>query len=136
MGEVHARSCRVRGTSGSQQAASASGTSPGSEQSTPFSLQAHWVQRQDGFSTTRAYLRTVSRNLFLMSRRRDASRPVHVEIDAADAEWERHEADDGEGYREALRACLEILSDRARAALDDAALAAAAALLHVPEARV
>jgi RNA polymerase sigma-70 factor (ECF subfamily) len=71
-----------------------------------------------GSGSTRAYLRTVGRNLFLMSRRRDKSRPVHVDLDAAESEWARHDEDDGESYREALRDCLAALSDRARKALD------------------
>ena len=71
-----------------------------------------------GFGSSRAYLRTVSRNLFLMRKRRDESRPAHVGLEAAETEWAQHDEDDGEGYREALRDCLKNISARARAALD------------------
>ena len=54
MGEVQARSWMVAGYSLEQQTASGSGTESGFRQSTPAALHAYWLQRQDGFSSTRA----------------------------------------------------------------------------------
>lgn len=69
-------------------------------------------------AATRAYLRTVARNLFLMAVRRRRARPAMLDLDAADAVWSDHDADDGEEYRAALAVCLESLSERARHALE------------------
>jgi hypothetical protein len=54
MGEVHARSWIVLRWLGSQQAASSDGTESGRLQSTACALQTRVLQRQVGFSTTRA----------------------------------------------------------------------------------
>jgi len=71
-----------------------------------------------GAAAARGYLRRVARNLFLTAVRRRRARPVFQDLDAADAAWCEHDADDGAGYRAALAACLETLSDRVRRALD------------------
>ena len=51
---VQARSWISASCSGAQHWASASGTEPGSSQETPAALHTCWLQRQVGFSTTRA----------------------------------------------------------------------------------
>lgn len=70
-----------------------------------------------GDATTRAFLRTTARNLFL---RRHRGRMAQVE--AADEVWDRRCADggdgDGAGYVDALRWCLRGIGDRARRLLD------------------
>lgn len=65
---------------------------------------------------TAAYLRQVARNLFVSRRRRAVS---CVELDEAEAAW-LHWAgqDDGEELLTALRECLQVLTERARQALD------------------
>jgi RNA polymerase sigma-70 factor (ECF subfamily) len=85
-------------------------------------------------TATAAYLRTVARNLFISAERRAARglAPVQMsalELDAVDRAWTRlgtsrwgtdpDGAQDGfSRMLEALRACLESLTDRARQALD------------------
>ncbi|MHC4921133.1 MAG: RNA polymerase sigma factor, partial [Planctomycetota bacterium] len=62
--------------------------------------------------STRAYLRRVARNLFLMSIRKSRIKTSLADMDqvsVADAEFDRFSADDGESYRQALRQCLEDL---------------------------
>ena len=71
-----------------------------------------------GAAAARAYLRRVARNLFLMAVRRHKARPVLQDLDVADAVWAEHDADDGDGYRAALAACLETLTERSQQALD------------------
>jgi len=62
---------------------------------------------------TRAYLRRVARSRFLMAVRRQRARPAFEDLDAAERVWAAHDADDGEAYRNALRACLEELAGKA-----------------------
>jgi RNA polymerase sigma-70 factor, ECF subfamily len=65
---------------------------------------------------TAAYLRQVARNLFISSRRRTVA---VTELDEAEAAWLRWAGkDDGQELMNALRACLQKLTDRARQALD------------------
>jgi RNA polymerase sigma-70 factor, ECF subfamily len=81
-----------------------------------------------GDAATAAYLRTVARNQFLMSVRRDRRRPdasgLLVELDPADADlaetvWATFAGDDGgETWLDALRGCVEELNGRARQAID------------------
>ncbi len=54
MGEVQARSWIVRTWSGAQQGARPSPIVAGSSQRTPRATHSFWLQRQVGFSTTRA----------------------------------------------------------------------------------
>lgn len=72
-----------------------------------------------GPKATAAYLRKVARNQFISLLRRN-QRTVSVEtIDQVDAEWTRWAGhDSGEAYLEALQACLEALSERARRGLE------------------
>ncbi len=71
-----------------------------------------------GAATTRSYLRRVARNRFLMAVRRRRARPVFQDLETADAAWVEHDADDGDGHRAALTACLDGLSGRSRRALE------------------
>ncbi|HWB12659.1 MAG TPA: sigma-70 family RNA polymerase sigma factor [Pirellulales bacterium] len=65
---------------------------------------------------TAAYLRQVARNLFISSRRRAVA---VAELDEAEAAWLRWAIkDDGQELMDALQACLQKLTDRARQALD------------------
>jgi RNA polymerase sigma-70 factor (ECF subfamily) len=65
---------------------------------------------------TAAYLRQVARNLFISSRRRAVA---VAELDEAEAAWLRWAIkDDGQELMEALHACLQKLTERARQALD------------------
>lgn len=65
---------------------------------------------------TAAYLRRVARNLFISSRRRAVAT---AELDDAEAAWLRWAVqDDGEDLMNALRGCLQKLTDRARQVLD------------------
>jgi RNA polymerase sigma-70 factor (ECF subfamily) len=71
-----------------------------------------------GPAAVAAYLRTVARNLFIDASRRKLVRPAFLELESADAVWERHVGDDdGRGFRAALRACLRRLPERSRRAL-------------------
>ena len=66
---------------------------------------------------TRGYLRRVAGNLFLKHRR--AERRQARSIEAAEHTWNQLcAADDGEAYREALRACLGELRGRGREAIE------------------
>ncbi len=61
-----------------------------------------------------AYLRGMARNLYLLSRRRDAARPAEVsraDLDQAEAVWQNEFLREGDGfdYVEALRRCLAAL---------------------------
>ncbi len=77
---------------------------------------------------TAAYLRTVARNLFLMSLRRAKRQAIIKNVEVIDEVWQHYTAaggaaaggaaDDGEAYREAMRDCVETLAGRARAAID------------------
>ncbi len=69
--------------------------------------------------TTGAYLRRVAHNQLVSARRR-AGRVTAVEdIEQFDNAWERWAGnDDGEARLDALRECLQQLTDRARMALD------------------
>jgi RNA polymerase sigma-70 factor (ECF subfamily) len=74
-------------------------------------------QRSEG--ETRAYLRTIARNKFLMLIRRQDRGAKEVELTAAEAVWaESHPRDGGNGYLEALDDCLERLEGRAKEAID------------------
>lgn len=66
---------------------------------------------------TTAYLRTVSRNLFLMHHRAGKLVRTVAELDAADAAWERAHADEGDDRQHALRECIEALQGKARQAV-------------------
>jgi RNA polymerase sigma-70 factor (ECF subfamily) len=65
-------------------------------------------------AATGAWLRTVARHLLLRQLRTAGRRGRAVELDEAATAWERHlgDADDGETFRAALRACLGGLSSR------------------------
>lgn len=68
-----------------------------------------------GPSATRAYLRRVARNLLLKALRREHRRPPTFDLREAEEVWiEFEEADGGERYLAALRACLQRVSERAR----------------------
>lgn len=79
-------------------------------------------------AATAGYLRTVARNQFLMSVRRDRRRPVASglldDLDPADADlaesvWATFAGEDGgEAWLDALRGCVEELNGRARQAID------------------
>ncbi|MCC6572527.1 MAG: RNA polymerase sigma factor [Planctomycetes bacterium] len=72
-----------------------------------------------GRNETSAYLRTVARNYFLMSARKDKRVVALDEIEARDEAFAHNTGeDDGEGYRDALRRCMAGLPDRARKALE------------------
>jgi RNA polymerase sigma-70 factor (ECF subfamily) len=65
---------------------------------------------------TAAYLRQVARNLFISGRRRAVA---VAELDEAEAAWLQWAVkDDGQELMDALQACLQKLTDRARQALD------------------
>lgn len=72
-----------------------------------------------GPAATAAYLRKVAYNQFISARRR-AGKVVPVEdVEQFDKSWEQWAGtDNGEALLEALRECLEQLTDRARLALD------------------
>ncbi|HXT58818.1 MAG TPA: RNA polymerase sigma factor [Pirellulales bacterium] len=65
-----------------------------------------------------AYLRTVARRQLLMSLRKAKRRPVLENLELADEVWSRLAGDDGGGYLDALRECLESLEGRAREAIE------------------
>lgn len=70
-------------------------------------------------AATASYLRTVARNLFLMSLRRRKRQPMIERLDAADEVWRRYVGEgNGDEWLEALRECLESLNGRARQAID------------------
>jgi RNA polymerase sigma-70 factor (ECF subfamily) len=71
-----------------------------------------------GPASTAAYLRVVARHLYLKVLRRERRAPSLEELEAAEHAWARYERDDGgEGYQDALRACLERIEGRAREVL-------------------
>lgn len=73
--------------------------------------------RDEGPAALRAWLRTTARNLFFAHCRRLRRSPVVIEdVDAAFERYERH--DDGEAFREALRACLDTIPKQQRLLLD------------------
>jgi len=77
---------------------------------------AGFEQRDE--KSTRAYLRTVARNLFFKSRR-NAGKVVNVqEIERIEAQWMALADDEGDALNQALRGCLEKLEARPRAALN------------------
>jgi RNA polymerase sigma-70 factor (ECF subfamily) len=72
-------------------------------------LARPFVHADDG--QTRTFLRTTARNLFLR-RHRD----LLPQVEAADLVWDRRCGDDdGDGYIDALRQCLQTLPARSRA---------------------
>jgi RNA polymerase sigma-70 factor (ECF subfamily) len=72
-----------------------------------------------GSAATAAYLRKVAHNHFVSAQRR-AGKVVAVEnVEEFDKTWEKWSGtDDGEALLEALRECLQRLTDRARMALE------------------
>lgn len=69
-------------------------------------------------AATRQYLRTVARNLFLMSLRKRHRQPTLDRLELADEVWQQLAGDDEEAMLEALRECVEALNGRARQAID------------------
>jgi RNA polymerase sigma-70 factor, ECF subfamily len=69
-------------------------------------------------AATRQYLRTVARNLYLMSLRKRGRQPTLERIELADEVWQELAGDDEESMLEALRECVEMLNGRARQAID------------------
>jgi RNA polymerase sigma-70 factor (ECF subfamily) len=68
---------------------------------------------------TRAYLRTVARNLFISSMRRSGKTVAVENIDQLDVIWGRWVGEDnGEELLTKLKNCLESLTNRARWALE------------------
>lgn len=70
-----------------------------------------------------AWLRGIARNLFLAHCRRKRSSPVQVDsaaLERAEAFWSEEflRADEGEDYLDALRRCLETLSEKPRRLLE------------------
>ena len=72
-----------------------------------------------GAASTRSYLRTVAKHLFLKSVRRERRNVPLEDTSAAESLWieEFERDDDGAGYLQALRDCLSRLTGRARQAL-------------------
>lgn len=71
-----------------------------------------------GPAATIGYLRKVAYNRFITARRRAGRVVVVEEIDQIDQTWERLASDDhGEQLLDALRACLNSLTERAKSAL-------------------
>ena len=67
---------------------------------------------------TRTFLRRVARNLVIDASRRARVRPAFRDLEAVEPAWVEHAGDDdGEGYRLALSACLDLLRERARLVL-------------------
>lgn len=94
---------------------------------------------QRGGDATAAYLRTVARNLYLKTLRRDALASAARDADEADAIWASDDGEDNaQPYLDALRACLETLEEHMRQALamryrDNASREAIAQALDMPE---
>lgn len=65
-----------------------------------------------------AYLRSVARRQLLMSLRKAKRRPRLADLELADEVWSRLAGDDGGGYLEALRECLQLIEGRAREAIE------------------
>lgn len=79
-------------------------------------LRSGFVERGPGQS--KAYLRKVARHLLLKTLRRERRLPSEEDLDAAEAAWDGFARDDdGEGYLDALRACLARLEERVRGIL-------------------
>lgn len=68
-------------------------------------------------AATRAYLRTVARNLFLIALRKQRRQPALERLEMVDEVWQRLTADD-DAWLDDLRDCLETLTERARQAID------------------
>lgn len=84
-----------------------------------------------------AYLRTVARNLFLMSIRGAGRRPSVEQLDLAEDVWRRFTGE-GDDYLDALRECVDALQGRARQAVemqyhDESSRAEIAAALDMTE---
>jgi RNA polymerase sigma-70 factor (ECF subfamily) len=69
-------------------------------------------------SATAAYLRTVARNLFLMSLRRAQRQTLVRSLEVADDVWNRLARDDSREHLAALAECVERLEGRARQAVE------------------
>jgi len=70
-------------------------------------------------AATAAYLRTVARNLFLMSARKRRRQPTIEQLDLADEVWERLSGRDrADAGLAALGDCVEALEGRARQAVE------------------
>lgn len=70
-------------------------------------------------AATASYLRTVARNLFLMSLRRRKRQPMIERLEVADEVWRRYTGEgDSDEWLDALRDCLEALNGRARQAVN------------------
>lgn len=70
-------------------------------------------------AATAAYLRRVAHNLFISARRRAGKVTAVEDIDQIDAEWNRLAShDNGEQMLDALKGCLEGLTERARWSLE------------------
>ncbi|HVX60404.1 MAG TPA: RNA polymerase sigma factor [Pirellulales bacterium] len=69
-------------------------------------------------AATAAYLRTVARRQFMMSIRKSKRQPALANLELADEVWSRLAGDDGGGYLEALRDCLQSLDGRVRQAIE------------------
>ncbi len=68
-------------------------------------------------ASTRRYLCTVARNLFLMAKRRGRAHSHFDDLDEADAAWHQLAADGGQEYIDSLRQCLDELTERSRQAI-------------------
>jgi len=72
-----------------------------------------------GPAAAAVYLRRVAHNLFVSAQRRAGKMVAVEDIEQFDKSWEKWAgADDGEALLEALRECLDGLTDRARMALE------------------
>jgi RNA polymerase sigma-70 factor (ECF subfamily) len=70
-------------------------------------------------AATAAYLRTVARNLFLMSARKRRRQPTIEQLDLADEVWARLSGDNrADAALAALGDCVEALEGRAREAVE------------------
>jgi len=65
-------------------------------------------------ASTAAYLRKAARHLLLKALQRERRQPLVDDLDAAEAVWNEHQAEDAGGrYLEALRECLSRVEGRA-----------------------
>lgn len=79
-------------------------------------LRGTFQQRSD--HETAAYLRTVARNQLLMARRRQGRQPGSVQLELAESVWAEVTGPDGlSNYLDALRDCLDSLTERSRQAI-------------------
>jgi RNA polymerase sigma-70 factor (ECF subfamily) len=69
-------------------------------------------------AATRQYLRTVARNLFLMSLRKRNRQPTLDRLELADEVWQQLAGDDEELMLDMLRECVETLNGRGRQVID------------------